>query len=59
METLKKITNFVSKYMAVIVIAVIVFRPTGIMGWYDHSKFKKNVNAKLDAVDAKLFGKRG
>lgn len=44
---------------AVIVIVVIVFRPTGIMGWYDHSKFKKNVNAKLDAVDAKLFGKRG
>lgn len=44
---------------AVIVIAVILFRPTGIMGWFDHSKFKKTINAKFDAIDAKLFGRKG
>ena len=42
---------------AVIVIAVILFRPTGIMGWFDHSKFRKKINNKLDAIDAKLFKK--
>lgn len=43
---------------AVIVIIVILFQPTGIMGWFDSSKLKKKINAKLDAVDEKLFGKR-
>lgn len=42
---------------AVIVIAVILFRPTGIMGWFDHSKFRKKINNKFDAIDAKLFKK--
>lgn len=44
---------------AAIVIIVILFRPTGIMGWYDHSKVKKSINAKLDALDKKLFGREG
>lgn len=43
---------------AVIVIIVILFRPTGIMGWYSRSDFKKKVNARFDAIDAKLFGKK-
>lgn len=43
---------------AVIVIIVILFQPSGIMGWYDHSKFKKKINEKFDAIDNKLFGKK-
>lgn len=44
---------------AVIVIVVILFRPTGIMGWFDHSKLKKKINDKLDSIDRKLFGREG
>ena len=40
---------------AAIVIVVILFQPNGIMGWFAHSRFKKNVNQKLDAVNVKLF----
>lgn len=43
---------------AVIVIIVILFQPSGIMGWFDHSKLKKNLNERFDAIDDKLFGKR-
>lgn len=40
---------------AAIVIVVILFQPNGIMGWFAHSRFKKNINQKLDAVNVKLF----
>lgn len=43
---------------AVIIIVVILFQPAGIMGWYDHSKFRKKVNEKLDNIDSKLFGRK-
>ncbi len=43
---------------AAIVIAVILFRPNGIMGWFNRSNLKKAINKKLDAIDEKLF-KRG
>lgn len=43
---------------AAIVIAVILFRPNGIMGWVNRSNLKKAINKKLDAIDEKLF-KRG
>lgn len=40
---------------AAIVIAVILFRPNGLMGWLNHSKLKVKINNKFDAIDAKLF----
>ena len=43
---------------AVIVIIVILFQPTGIMGWFDNSKLKKKLNKALDGIDEKLFAKR-
>ena len=43
---------------AVIVIIVILFQPTGIMGWFDNSKLKKKLNKVLDGIDEKLFAKR-
>lgn len=42
---------------AAIVIAIILYKPNGIMGWFDHSKLKKSINAKIDAIDAKLLRK--
>lgn len=38
-----------------IVIAVILFRPNGIMGWFNRSRLKKTMNRKLDVIDEKLF----
>ncbi|MCD7735507.1 MAG: branched-chain amino acid ABC transporter permease [Lachnospiraceae bacterium] len=43
---------------AAIVILIVLFQPSGIMGWYDHSKVRKAVNSKLDAIDSRLFGRK-
>ena len=43
---------------AIIVIIVILFQPTGIMGWFEGSRIRKSLNARLDAIDDKLFGKK-
>ena len=38
---------------AIILIVVILFRPRGIMGWYNGSKFKVKVNDMFDRMDGK------
>lgn len=43
---------------AVIVIIVILFQPTGIMGWFEGSKVRKAINKKLDEIDEKFFAKK-
>ncbi len=43
---------------AAILIIVILFQPTGIMGWFNGSKLKLKVNQFFDSVDMKLFGKK-
>ncbi len=39
---------------AVILIAVVMFQPTGIMGWYQNSKLKKKLSGFFDNLDRKL-----
>lgn len=42
---------------AAIVIVVILFRPNGIMGWFNRSKLKDKINDKFDSIDKKLFNR--
>lgn len=39
---------------AIIIILVILFQPSGIMGWYTHSKFKIKVDHLLNKIDGKI-----
>lgn len=43
---------------AAIVILVILFQPNGIMGWFTHSRTKKKINKRFDAIDEKLHKKQ-
>jgi branched-chain amino acid transport system permease protein len=56
-ETLSQTPGLNLVVYAVIVILVILYRPNGILGWYQRSEFKKKVSAKLDSIDEKLFKK--
>ena len=38
---------------AIVLIVVILFRPRGIMGWYNGSKFKVKVDEMFDRLDGK------
>jgi len=39
---------------AVILIAVVMFQPTGIMGWYQNSRLKKKLSGFFDSLDRKF-----
>ena len=43
---------------AIIIIVVILFQPTGIMGWFNGSKLRVKINSLLDSVDEKLFKRK-
>lgn len=52
--TLSQIASGVNLVVyAIIIILVILYQPSGIMGWFTHSKLKKNINNFLDKVDGK------
>lgn len=52
--TLSQIASGVNLVVyAIIIILVILYQPSGIMGWYTHSKVRKNVNRLLDKIDGK------
>lgn len=43
---------------AAVLIGIILFKPRGIMGWFNASRVKVKINAALDRADNKLFGKK-
>lgn len=52
-DALSSVTGLNLVVYALIAIVVVLFRPNGIMGWFEHSQFRKKLSAKFDSVDAK------